>query len=81
MEAAVGFSFFTYFLVVFIPEYSDIIISITGIIELTQQVAIMTSFMCTKRCTPCAKLTVLRPIRTENCIAMMFFMYVTNKNS
>ena len=49
MGATIGFSFFTYFFVVFVPEYSEIIISITGIIELIQQVAIMTSFMCTKK--------------------------------
>ena len=30
MGSTIGFSFFTYFLVVFIPEYSEIIISITG---------------------------------------------------
>ena len=50
MGASIGFSFFTYFLVVFIPEYSDIIITSSGNLELIQQVVIMTSFMCTKRC-------------------------------
>ena len=49
MGASIGFSFFTYFLVVFIPEYSDIIFSFTGILDLIQQVVIMTSFMCTKK--------------------------------
>ena len=46
MGATIGFSFFTYFLVVFIPEYSE---SITNIIKLIQQVTIMASFMCTKK--------------------------------
>ena len=45
MGASIGFSFF---LVVFIPEYSDIITS-SGNFELIQQVVIMTSFMCTKK--------------------------------
>ena len=47
--ASIGFSFFTYFLVVFIPEYSNIIITSSGNLELIQQVVIMTSFMCTKK--------------------------------
>ena len=49
MGASIGFSFFAYFLVVFIPEYTDIIISGSGTFELIQQVVIMTSFMCTKK--------------------------------
>ena len=49
MGASIGFSFFVYFLVVFIPEYTDIIISGSGTVDLIQQVVIMTSFMCTKK--------------------------------
>ena len=49
MSASIGFSFFNYILVVFIPEYSDVIITISGNLELIQQVVIITSFMCTKK--------------------------------
>ena len=49
MGASIGFSFFVCIPVVFIPEYTDIIISGSGTVDLIQQVVIMTSFMCTKK--------------------------------
>ena len=49
MEAAVGLSFFIFTLVVFVPEYSDITFTSGGVIELIQQIVVMTTFMCTKK--------------------------------
>ena len=49
MGAAVGLSFFIFTLVVFIPEYSDITFISGAVIELIQQIVIMTTFMCTKK--------------------------------
>ena len=67
MGASIGFAYFTYFLVVFIPEYTDIIISGSGTVDLIQQVVIMTSFMCTKKMyAKCKACCLYRLIRAEN---------------
>ena len=55
MGVAVGLSFFIFSLVVFIPEYSDITFASGGVIELIQQIVVMTTLCVQRRCTACAK--------------------------
>ena len=47
--ATVGFSFFTFTLTSFFPMFYDVTLALGGIMYLSQQVVIMTTFMCTNK--------------------------------
>ena len=49
MGATIGFSFFIFTLSVFIPQYSSVSYTSSGILLFIQQAVIMISFLCTKK--------------------------------